>query len=57
MNRIAHILLSLLVGNERNASVHTARSLLERATQARGQSAYEAAQLRANALAMLSVMR
>jgi hypothetical protein len=57
MNRITQLLTSLFVSNERSAYVATARSLLERATHARGQSVFEAAQLRANAQAMLSVLR
>jgi hypothetical protein len=56
MNRISHIFAALF-GASQSASVNTARGLLERATYARGQSRYEAAQLRANAQAMLSVLR
>jgi hypothetical protein len=56
MNRISQI-LSALFGTSQSASVSTARNLLERATYARGQSRFEAAQLRANAQAMLSVLR
>jgi hypothetical protein len=56
MNRISQI-FSALFGTSQSASVNTARSLLERATHARGQSRYEAAQLRANAQAVLSVLR
>ncbi len=45
--------------NPRTNAVPTegARELLERATTARGQSVFEVAQLRANAQAMLSVLR
>jgi hypothetical protein len=56
MNRISQI-FSALFGTKQSASVSAARGLLERATHARGQSHYEAAQLRANAQAMLSVLR
>jgi hypothetical protein len=56
MNRISQ-LFSALFGARQSASVSTAQGLLERATHARGQSRFEAAQLRANAQAMLSVLR
>jgi hypothetical protein len=56
MNRISQ-LFSALFGARQSASVSTAQGLLERATQARGLSHYEAAQLRANAQALLSVLR
>ncbi len=60
MNRINQILFALFGASQPaspSTSVNTARGLLERATYARGQSRYEAAQLRANARALLSVMR
>ncbi len=57
MNRIAQLLLSVFTPRERTSPAATARALYERATTARGQSRYEAAQLRANAQAMLSVLR
>jgi hypothetical protein len=60
MNRVNQF-FSTLLGTSQLAAQTTpasaARSLLERATRARGQSRYEAAQLRANAQAMLSVLR
>jgi hypothetical protein len=46
-----------LFSSERSSAVNTAQSLLERAMHARGQSSYDAAQLRANAQAVLSVLR
>jgi hypothetical protein len=46
---------SALLNRRNNASA--ARQLLERADQARGQSRGDAAELRSNALAMLSVVR
>lgn len=56
MNRINQI-FSALFTTRQSTSVSTACSLLERANHARGQSSYEAAQLRANAQLMLSVLR
>jgi hypothetical protein len=56
LNRIARIVASLFSSPERSHSV-TARALFERATHARGVSRFEAAQLRANAQAMLNVVR
>jgi hypothetical protein len=56
MNRISSLLIALF-SSGRSSAVHTAQNLLERATHARGQSHYEAAQLRANAQAVLSVIR
>jgi hypothetical protein len=56
MTRLTQIINSLFTSN-RVAPAHAARALLERATHARGQSAYEAAMLRANAQAVLSVLR
>jgi hypothetical protein len=60
LNPISQI-FSALFGTSQSApqstSVSTARGLLERATRARGQSHYEAAQLRANAQAILTVLR
>ncbi len=56
MNRISQ-LFSRLFNTAHPSPANTARSLLERATHARGQSRHEAAQLRANAQAMLSVLR
>ena len=57
MNRIAQFLSNLLSSNSDNHYAHTARSLLERAAHARGQSRYEAAQLANNAQYMLSILR
>jgi hypothetical protein len=58
MNRINQIFAALFASSQAApASVSTACSLLERANHARGQSSYEAAQLRANAKLMLSVLR
>lgn len=57
MNRFVHLIASFFTTNRHGASVRTARALFERATHARGQSRFEAAQLRANAQAMLSVVR
>ncbi len=56
MTRLTHIFASLFASN-RLAPAHAARALLERATRARGQSVHEAAMLRANAQAVLSVLR
>jgi hypothetical protein len=56
MNRIS-ALFSALFSSDRSSSVHTAQNLLERAMHARGQSQYEAAQLLANAQAVLSIVR
>lgn len=56
MNRISQI-FSALFATSQSASVSAARGLLERATHARGQSRYEAAQLRENAQALLNVLR
>ncbi len=56
MNCIAS-LFTALFSSGRSSTVHTAQSLLERATLARGQSRYEAAQLRANAQALLNTLR
>jgi hypothetical protein len=56
MNRITQF-LSALSPAPRTAPAITARDLLERAMHTRGQSAFEAAQLRANARALLSVLR
>ena len=56
MNRISS-LFTALFSSSRSSAIHTAQNLLERATHARGQSHYEAAQLRANAQAVLSVLR
>jgi hypothetical protein len=56
LNRIARIVANLFSSPERSNSV-TARALFERATHARGVSRFEAAQLRANAQAMLNVVR
>jgi hypothetical protein len=56
MNRIAHFVFHLF-GSDRNTSVRTAQDLLERSAQARGLSRYDAALLRANAHAVLSVLR
>lgn len=50
-------LFTTLFSSSRSAPAATARALLERAMQARGQSVFEAAQLRANAQALLSVLR
>jgi hypothetical protein len=60
MNRINQIFSALFGASQLaspSTSVSTARGLLERATYARGQSHYEAAQLRANAQAILSMLR
>jgi hypothetical protein len=60
MNHFSQVLAALF-GTSQSASpstsIRTARGLLERATHARGQSRYEAAQLRANAQAILNVLR
>jgi hypothetical protein len=56
MNRITQF-FSALSTAPRTAPAITARGLLERAMHTRGQSAFEAAQLRANARALLSVLR
>jgi hypothetical protein len=56
MNLISQ-LFTALFSTSRSAPVATARALLERATQARGLSAFEAQDLRANAQALLSVLR
>jgi hypothetical protein len=56
MNRLIQAIASLFISN-RATPVDAARALLERSTNARGQSAYEAAMLRANAQAVLSVLR
>ncbi len=56
MNRIIQTIASLFTPR-RTTPVDAARLLLERATHARGQSAYEAAMLRANAQAVLNVLR
>jgi hypothetical protein len=60
MNRINQIFVALFGASQSTTGstpVSTARRLMERATYARGQSRYEAAELRANARALLSVMR
>lgn len=57
MNRITQFVVTVFTPRERTSPAATARALYERATYARGQSHYEAAQLRANAQAMLSVLR
>ncbi len=58
MNRINQIFSALFATSQpASISVSTACSLLKRANHARGQSSYEAAQLRANAKLMLSVLR
>ena len=57
MHRIAQFLSDLLASSSQGAYVNTARSLFERAANARGQSRYEAAQLNSNAQRMLSIMR
>jgi hypothetical protein len=54
MNTVKSFFATLL--NRRNNAL-AARQLLERATQARGQSQGDAAELRANALAVLRVVR
>ncbi len=56
MTRLNQIFFALF-GASQSTSVSTARGLLERASHARGQSSYDAAQLRANAKSMLSVLR
>jgi hypothetical protein len=56
MNRITQFLSGLSFA-PRTVPATTARDLLERAMRTRGQSAFEAAQLRANARALLSVLR
>jgi hypothetical protein len=54
MNTITTFLANLLT---RRTNAMAARGLFERATTARGQSVFEMAQLRGNAMAMLSVVR
>jgi hypothetical protein len=56
MNRI-HQIFTALFSTAPSAPAAGARALLERATQARGLSAFEAQELRANAQALLSVLR
>jgi hypothetical protein len=57
MNRIAQFVVTVFTPRERTSPAATARNLYERSSNARGQSRYEAAQLRANAQAMLSILR
>ena len=57
MNSIFQFLSTLINPATNAVPTQGARDLLERATTARGQSAFEAAELRANAQAMLSVLR
>ena len=57
MNSIFQFLSTLINPATNAVPTQGARDLLERATTARGQSVFEAAELRANAQAMLSVLR
>jgi hypothetical protein len=57
MNRITQFVVAVFTPRERISPATAARDLYERATIARGQSHYEAAQLRANAQAMLNILR
>lgn len=57
MNAVFQFLNTLINPATNSVPTQGARELLERATTARGQSAFEAAQLRGNAQAMLSVLR
>jgi hypothetical protein len=57
MNRIAQALVALFTADERSSAVQYARYSLERASQTRGLSRFDVAQLRANAQAVLSLVR
>jgi hypothetical protein len=57
MNHIVQFVVAVFTPRERTSPASTARDLYERATIARGQSRYEAAQLRANAQSVLSILR
>lgn len=57
MNAVLKFFNAVINPRTNRVPTEGARDLLERATAARGQSAFEAAQLRANAQALLSVLR
>ena len=57
MKTVTHFFANLFTRENPPAESTPAGSLLERAAQSRGMSAGDAAQLRINALAMLSVVR